>query len=313
MLVFINNNFFFLSANIIGLWASYHTEKLHRSNFLQHQTIREENIRIVNLIDLLHQKNEEIVAQGTEIEAQREILSIQNNELHDINATKDKFFSIIAHDLKNSFNSILAYSSLLVEELPETGSDRLTKSVATINSSAQNAFKLLENLLTWARTQTGAIEFRQESIRLKILLETAIDISENVAMNKGISLSLESDEELIVNADRNMVNTILRNLISNAIKYTHRGGKIVVKAISQNDLAKISIIDNGVGIAPDILEKLFKISEKISTPGTEKEPGTGLGLVLCKEFVEKHDGQLQVSSELGKGSEFFFGLPLVMS
>ncbi len=185
MLVFINNNFFFLSANIIGLWA-------------------------------------------------------------------------------------------LVQELPKTGSDRLTKSVTTINSSA-------------------------------------IDITENIAMNKGVSLSLELDEEMLVNADRNMVNTILRNLISNAIKYTHRGGKIVVKAISQNDLAKISIIDNGVGIAPDILEKLFKISEKISTPGTEKEPGTGLGLVLCKEFVEKHGGQLRVSSELEKGSEFFFELQLVRS
>ena len=188
--------------------------------------------------------------------------------------------------------------------------EKLLKTVTTINTSAKSGYKLLENLLEWARTQTGRIEFKQERTPLKTIFSGANDIAQSIALNKSIALNFEPTGEMEVFVDRNMVNTILRNLITNAIKYTHKAGTINVVASQTDHKAFISVIDNGVGIDSVMISKLFKISEKISTAGTEKETGTGLGLLLCKEFVEKHGGQIEVRSELGKGSEFIFSLPL---
>ncbi|MEI6139534.1 MAG: tetratricopeptide repeat protein [Mariniphaga sp.] len=247
------------------------------------------------------------------IQEQNEEISKINEELNELNATKDKFFSIIAHDLKNPFNSILGLSDLLVANFNIIAPEKLLKMVTTINTSAKSAYKLLENLLEWARTQTGKIEFKQERTSLKSLFDSAFDITQSVALNKNISLSVELPGDIEVFVDRNMVNTILRNLITNAIKYTHKSGTIRVLARQVDLQASISVIDNGVGIEPVMMGKLFKISEKVSTAGTEKETGTGLGLLLCKEFVEKHGGHIEVRSELGKGSEFIFSLPLLLA
>jgi signal transduction histidine kinase len=323
MLVFINNNFFFLSANILGLFASYHNEKLHRSDFLQKQIIKDENIRILNISNLLYQVNEEVTVQRKEIEAQRDRLSeqnhqlemqqesilLQNKELQEINATKDKFFSIIAHDLKNPFNNILASSNLLATCFDTMDPNHIIKSVAAINNSANSAYKLLENLLEWSRAQTGLIEFNQERTILKNNIDLACEITESIASNKNLSLDLDISQSIEVFADRNMLNTVLRNLITNALKYTNKGGVIKIRAYSQDNNIIVSVIDNGVGIDPAIMDNLFNISQKVSTTGTERETGTGLGLLLCKEFVEKHGGEIWVDSELGKGSEFKFTLP----
>jgi signal transduction histidine kinase len=322
-LVFINNNFFFISANILGLFASYHNEKLHRSDFLQKQIIKDENIRIQNFSNELHQINEEVTSQGKEIELQRDILGEQNRllevqqqsillhnvELQELNATKDKFFSIIAHDLKNPFNSILATSDMVVTHFNVMEPQQILKKVTTISSSANNAYKLLENLLEWAKSQTGLIEFKQERTVMNNALVLALEITESGALNKNISVKLELNGTIEVFADRNMLNTILRNLITNAIKYTPKGGEIKIQVDSHENHVSVSVIDNGVGIEQAIMDKLFKICEKVSTFGTEMETGTGLGLLLCKEFVEKHDGVLSVETEVGKGSVFKFTLP----
>ncbi len=244
------------------------------------------------------------------IQEQNGEISKINEALNELNATKDKFFSIIAHDLKNPFNSILGFSDLLLTNLGNISPEKLFKMVTTINTSAKSAYKLLENLLEWARTQTGKIEFRQERTSLKSIFDNASEITQGIALNKNISLSFELSEDFDVFVDRNMVSTILRNLITNSIKYTNKGGNINVVAHRDDHQVSISVIDNGVGIDPVIIGKLFKISEKVSTAGTEKEGGTGLGLLLCKEFVEKHGGHIGVKSELGKGSEFIFTLPL---
>jgi signal transduction histidine kinase len=324
MLVFINNNFFFISANIIGLWASYHIEKLHRSDFIQKQIIKNENIRITNFSNQLHLKNEEIIAQGFEIEVQHNRLAeqnslletqtqailLQNKELQEINATKDKFFSIIAHDLKNPFNSIISFSNLLVLGLPSLDRERLHKFAANINDSAQDTYKLLENLLEWARSQTGRIEFKQEKTDLKNIFDLACGNTHSMAANKNISLNCELTEHINVFVDKNMINTVLRNLISNAVKYSYNGGAIKILTVLKVGEVEISVVDNGVGLEQEQIKKLFKISEKVSTSGTEKETGTGLGLLLCKEFVEKHGGKIWVESEFEKGSSFRFTLPL---
>ena len=324
MLVFMNNNFFFISANILGLFTSYHNEKLHRSDFLQKRTIKEENAIILNFSKMLHQKNEEITLQGKKLEIQHDRLSEQNQlleqqkqsfllhnlKLQEINDTKDKFFSIIAHDLKNPFNNILVSSDMVATNFNTMKLTQILKSVKQINNAANSAYKLLANLLEWARSQTGLIEFRQERTKLRDIIEIAIGNTKSFALDKDISLTFEPDEIIEVFIDKNMMNTVLRNLITNAIKYTHKGGAIAIKANTLNYKAIVSVNDNGVGINPEIMEKLFKINEKVSTVGTEKETGTGLGLLLCKEFVEKHGGEIWVESVLGTGSEFKFSLPL---
>ena len=271
--------------------------------------VMNDNGEIINLVaidtDITALKEAE-----AKIREQNDEISKINDELNELNATKDKFFSIIAHDLKNPFNSILGLSELLVANFGMITPEKLLKTVTTINTSAKSGYKLLENLLEWARTQTGRIEFKQERTPLKTIFSGANDIAQSIALNKSIALNFEPTGEMEVFVDRNMVNTILRNLITNAIKYTHKAGTINVVASQADHQAFISVIDNGVGIDPVMISKLFKISEKISTAGTEKETGTGLGLLLCKEFVEKHGGQIEVRSELGKGSEFIFSLPL---
>jgi signal transduction histidine kinase len=240
---------------------------------------------------------------------QQESILLQNKELQEINATKDKFFSIIAHDLKNPFNNILASSNLLATCFDTMDPNHIIKSVAAINNSANSAYKLLENLLEWSRAQTGLIEFNQERTILKNNIDLACEITESIASNKNLSLDLDISQSIEVFADRNMLNTVLRNLITNALKYTNKGGVIKIRAYSQDNNIIVSVIDNGVGIDPAIMDNLFNISQKVSTTGTERETGTGLGLLLCKEFVEKHGGEIWVDSELGKGSEFKFTLP----
>ena len=275
MLVLINNNFFFISANIIGLWASYNIEKLHRSGYVQNLTIK-----------------------------------LQNTELRELNATKDKFFSIIAHDLKNPFNSILSFTELLGGKINTMKPEAIHKGITRINGSAKSAYRLLENLLEWARSQTGQLEYKPEYFSLKNLFEVSCNLSESSARNKNIALKFEYGENPDVYADLNMIRTVLRNLISNAIKYTPKGGEVLVRSVLNGKHVTIYVEDNGVGIPRGTLDKLFDISEKVSTAGTENETGTGLGLLLCKEFVRKHGGKILVESETGKGSRFSFSLPV---
>lgn len=231
------------------------------------------------------------------------------NELVELNAVKDKFFSIIAHDLKNPFNAILGFSELLLGDYYEEVGEEMREVIKMIYDSAGNAYKLLENLLEWSRSQTGKLLFNREIIDISEIVSACLGISFSQAMQKGIVLSSEINGRLEAYADNNTVTTVVRNLISNAIKFTGKGGHIVVRGEISGDVVKVSVEDSGVGMSEEIKSKIFKISEKVSFPGTNDETGTGLGLLLCKEFVEKNGGIIYAESEAGKGSVFTFELP----
>ena len=236
-----------------------------------------------------------------------------NEELKEANTSKDKFFSIIAHDLKSPFNSILGFSEMLKDDVLNLRMDEIKHYASLIHSSASNTFHLLENLLEWSRMQRGIIPFSPKSILLNQFVIDEFEVIKNNALQKNISLMSDIPKNLIISADENMLSNIIRNLITNAIKFTPKGGQIKVEAkveveVEAKSEVVISVSDSGIGIKPEAIQKLFKIETSFTTRGTENEKGTGLGLLLCKEFIEKHHGKIWVESEFGKGSKFSFSL-----
>ena len=229
--------------------------------------------------------------------------------LSELNATKDKFFSIIAHDLKSPFNPILGFSNLLVEQIRDKDYKKIEQSGMIIQKSSQRAMDLLMNLLEWVRSQIGKMDFIPEKIEIAALIHQITELLNLSAKQKTISIYTELPENAFVIADRAMIGTVLRNLISNAIKFTNPGGEIVILAEPKKNELVISVSDKGVGIRKEVIEKLFRIDASHKTTGTQNEQGTGLGLILCKEFVEKHGGKIWVESEVGKGSKFCFTIP----
>jgi signal transduction histidine kinase len=242
--------------------------------------------------------------------AQKE-LELSEKELRISNASKDKFFSIIAHDLKAPFYSLLGFSELLHNKIQENDSDGIKKFANLIHTVSEQSYALLNNLLDWSLAQTDGIKYNPEIVDLNELSNEIIAYSKHIAQDKKIAFCQEIEKNIELLADRNMLQTILRNLLSNAIKYTPQDGVITIYASIDNKEALISIKDTGIGIAADTLTNLFKIEETISTLGLNKEKGTGLGLVLCKDLVEKHQGKIWAESELGQGSTFSFTIPLV--
>jgi len=245
-------------------------------------------------------------------------LSKSYQKIKALNATKDKFFSIIAHDLRNPFNSLITLSAGLLDGFLSFDEDKQKKYYKIINESARNGYKLLENLLEWSRTQTGTIKFEPELIYVKGLVDETIELIGPMAFEKNIMIELDLQENIAVNGDRDMLGSVLRNLLSNAVKFTYPGGVIGVSVhdvqferTNQDVLhaVEFSVSDNGVGIPADKIDSLFRIDVNYSTRGTNKENGSGLGLILCKEFVTRHGGDLTVKSELGKGSTISFFIP----
>lgn len=230
-------------------------------------------------------------------------------ELHELNASKDKFFSIIAHDLKNPFNTIIGFSEILKEEISTGDLQKSEKYAGMINVSAIQTLRLLENLLAWANSQRGKIIFTPELLNLNNLIDEEVNAVLETAASKNIEVSYSCSGDLLIDADRNMIKTIIRNLISNAIKYTQRNGKVEVTARKDKNEIEISVSDSGIGMSRQTISKLFRIDGNLSTLGTEQEKGTGLGLILCKEFVDKHRGKIWVESEPGKGSTINILLP----
>lgn len=236
-------------------------------------------------------------------------IKLKNEELINLNATKDKFFSIIAHDLKNPFNSILGFSNLLAEKIQENDFTRISEFVGYIQDSSKLAMDLLGNLLEWTRSKTGRMVFSPELVEMASLIKGVAAILDASARQKKITISFQLPQDAPVKVDKSMISTILINLISNAVKFTREGGEIVISAGELNDELVVSVADNGIGIRKESIEKLFRIEESYSTAGTNKELGTGLGLILCKEFVDKHGGRIWVESKIGKGSKFSFTIP----
>jgi len=246
--------------------------------------------------------------------AENEILRF-TQELEEINLAKDKFFSIIAHDLKGPFNSILGFADILNTEYDEYSDEERKHFIRNIVSSAQNSYRLLENLLEWSRAQTNRIEFRPEILELSYVINECIRLVRGQAEAKDIHLFSAVEFNTRVMADENMVKTVVRNLLSNSIKFSRRRGNVrvmernITHPQTREKMIEITVKDDGVGMSQSILEQLFKIDQMVKTPGTDNEKGTGLGLILCRELIKRNGGEIWAESEQGKGSTIHFTLP----
>jgi signal transduction histidine kinase len=233
----------------------------------------------------------------------------RTSKLIDIVSTNGKFLSIVAHDLRSPFSSIIGILELLKLSLKEFNKEEIEEYINIVYNSANNTLSLLDNLLKWAVSQNKEKNFNPVKINLYELLREEVESIRTSARQKQIAISHSIEPGMNVTADIQMVRTILRNLINNAIKYTNINGEIKINACELNKFVEVTVIDNGIGISAENLRKLFKIDAFHSTPGTHNEKGTGLGLLLCKEFVELHGGSIRIESETGKGSKFLFTLP----
>jgi len=267
------------------------------------------------LNDKIELRNEELSSQTTYLNEINQSLNKQTiefkkqqNELNQLNSTKDKFFSLVAHDLKTPLSSINGYSRLLLKKLENYEDDKIKKYVNSIIKQSDNVFTLLNNLLEWSFTQSKKIKFNPIVIELKNIYGSVHNLLLPTANNKRIALESEIGKDVRVIADQHMLRTILRNLISNAIKYNNAGKKVIVKGKSENDHIIISIIDEGIGINKEQLNNLFKTDKTISSAGTEGEKGTGLGLIICNEFVKYHDSEFEVQSKEQEGTTISFKL-----
>jgi PAS domain S-box-containing protein len=231
-------------------------------------------------------------------------------DLKHLNATKDKFFRIIAHDLKNPFSILLGASEVLLNSAEEYDINSVKEFSSILYHAAKSGYTLLENLLEWSKSQTGSLTFKPQVINAKELVAENISSMQLYTTTKSLKLDSQIEGDIEVFADRDMLNTILRNLLNNAIKFSHKDGIITIRSERSTSETTITVKDTGIGINPDDIDKLFRIDVKYTNRGTAQERGTGLGLILCKEFVEKHGGKIWVESEFGKGCEFKFTIPL---
>jgi signal transduction histidine kinase len=258
----------------------------------------------------LKKANELLINDQQIIEVQARQLQDTNQQLIVLNSTKDRFFSIIAHDLRNPFHTVKGFSEILLNDLENLEPEKVKRFIQLIYNSSTNGSNLLENLLQWSRSQTGRISYDPTHIALTTIVWETINLLEANANQKNIKILQNIDNEIVAFADENMLKTIFRNLISNAIKFTPNNGQIIIKAIAEESQLEVTIEDTGIGIPKDILPRLFQIETTVTTRGTAHEQGTGLGLILCKEFIEKHHGKIWVESIEDKGSQFKFTLPV---
>lgn len=258
-------------------------------------------------ISFLNDNLESEIAERKRIEAS---LRESETQLKAANATKDRFFSIIAHDLKNPFNALIGLTNVLLTQFDTFDDTNKVEFIKHIKDASENTFILLSELLEWSRSQMGQLQMNIGDFQVYELIHEAIRPLKTQASNKKIALTANVDSNLHAQVDRQTIITVVRNLASNAIKFTGSGGKVEVYTTSDENEITVSIKDTGVGMAEKNLEKLFKIDEQFKTKGTANETGTGLGLILCKEFVEKNKGIIWAESELGVGSEFKFTIPI---
>lgn len=277
---------------------------------LAEQKITEQNAELSAANNKLKDTNELLSKVSRQLFESNSELNDNKKMLEKLIETKDQLFSIISHDLRSPFASLIGLTSFLLKEYDKYSTEEKLTFINHIDTGLNNALKLIDDLLLWSQSQKGTIDFKPQTLLLHYIVDEVFEILNQSASNKNIDLKTNVDNTSVVYADRNMVSTILRNLITNAIKFTHRGGAVRVSCtVNSENYATISVVDTGVGISEKKMENLFVIAKNHSTKGTEKEPGTGLGLVLCREFVETNRGEIWVESAEGKGSSFFFTLP----
>lgn len=236
-------------------------------------------------------------------------LKLSKDALREANATKDQFMSIIAHDLRTPFATLIGFSEYFLDDFNSIDGETKQEIVGDILSISKKSYQLLENLLQWARSQTGSLEFKPKTVHLFELVGESTAFLAIKAREKGIELRTEVPEDVFIQADENMLSTVIRNLVSNALKFTTKGGSIKILSRDLDGSIQISVEDTGIGMSEEIREKLFQSGASVSRKGTNDESGSGLGLLLVKEFIERHGGKIQVESEEGKGSRFVFSVP----
>ncbi len=281
-------------SKIIGVLVLQHYEK--------------ENVYSDNDVKFLVSVGSQIAISIERKKAEEEI-KLKNELLQAINAEKDKFFSIIAHDLRGPLSAFVSATQIIAEEIQTMSIEDIREITLSMKTSATNIYSLLENLLEWSRLRRGVMDFAPEKFNLKKKVRECVEILSESARKKQIEVAISIPDELETFADNHMFDTVIRNLVSNAIKFTPAGGKVsIVTCVKNSDSVEIRISDSGIGMSAELQSKLFLLNEKTSRKGTEGEPSTGLGLSLCKEFIEKNGGKIWVESEVGKGSTFFFTL-----
>jgi PAS domain S-box-containing protein len=238
-------------------------------------------------------------------------LKVKEKRLQDLNATKDKFFSIIAHDLKNPFTALIAFSELIYKNVNKLSTEKIENLAMRMNDSSKQAFVLLENLLNWSQVQTGALVPNPQVLEAGKILNDNYEQAASLALAKGIKIEIEEPGSGRIFADGHMIDTVLRNLITNAIKFSYSNSTVWLKAEDRQDHIVFSIKDTGLGIEKETMSRLLKMESKLSTKGTREEKGSGLGLILCKEFVELSGGKIWAESELGLGTTFYFAIPSI--
>jgi signal transduction histidine kinase len=252
-----------------------------------------------------------LTQKNKELESLNQILSDSEATLKELNATKDKFFTIIAHDIKNPLSAYRSVTKMLANSFFELSEQQKLEYIRGINKSSENLYELFQNLLQWSTSQAGIMKYKPQEINLGIIAYKAVAILQESADKKNIHIEMDEIADIYAVGDINMVSTIMVNLLSNAIKYTMPGGAINVKAEDSGKYIKIAVIDNGIGIIEEDIQKLFRVEIDHKTIGESEEKGTGIGLILCKEFVSRNGGEIWVESEVGKGASFYFTLPKV--
>ena len=257
-------------------------------------------------------QHEEVIARvNTHLTIRRfqKQLEEQNARLRELNARKDKFLSMIAHDLRSPFSSLRGLIQFTAENIGEWDKSKLEEVIKLLDISTENLYALIENLLTWSRIQRGVIEYQPRSLDLREVVVRNINLIKTIAEQKEITIKNNIKASLPAYGDTNMIDAVVRNLLSNALKFTHPGGSVSVTATQDTQFVKISVTDTGIGLSKKNIAKLFRIDDRYKQLGTAREKGTGLGLLLCKEFIEKNGGKIGVESKVDKGSTFFFTLP----
>ena len=268
----------------------------------------EMRVRVVNHLNLYHARNE-IKQMYHELLLSKDELRKTNRQLEQSNKEKDKFFSIISHDLRSPLSGFLGLTQLMADDIGTLPPDEVQVMASAMKDSAVNLYRLLENLLEWASMEQRLIPFNPEIVRVNTLVDDSVSMLMETARFKGINISYTIPDDVMAYADSNMLKTILRNLVSNAVKFTPAGGKVRVSAkMVDANYTEISVADSGIGMNADIINNLFRIDARTGREGTAGEASAGLGLILCKDFIEKHRGKIWAESEVGKGSSFCFTL-----
>lgn len=266
--------------------------------------ITKEKLAEQKILQLNEELEQKVIERTMQLEA-------SNTKLEELNKTKDKFFSIIAHDLKNPFAAMLSSAELLLIYIENFNIEKIKAKSLSIIDSIKHGYSLLQNLLEWSQAQQGLINFHPQKTDIQNIIQNCFNILKLQADNKSIQLKNNVPANLVISVDNELITILLRNLISNAIKFTHSNGLVEINHQMNESEVQISVQDSGIGMSQETVNKLFRISEKNISVGTNGEKGTGLGLLLCKEFLEMHNGRIWVESEEGKGATFKFTLPKV--